>query len=269
MDHFEDQRRMHALTMKLCSKLWEVGNVEAFQNVFVDFIECECLLVFFSLLSTTFYSGHYRAYADARVLHRGLSENNLMFMLGEAGVVKGILSDWDLAPHADADNEIQLFTATHYTGTIPFMARDLLVDGGPPPHLYRYDLESFFYILVWAALHYDFSRQKRHPLLPVIQKWDGLTMDDVFQSKTCFIIVDLTRNQVLHSVRPECRALPPWLTSLGSLFQLGQGIMSNNHLSGWDNDLHGGYITFENFMTALGRTPHDTYSYTQQLPHAS
>ena len=25
----------------------------------------------------------------------------------------------------------------------------------PPPHLYRHDLESFFFMLVWAAIHYD------------------------------------------------------------------------------------------------------------------
>ncbi|KAF8156125.1 hypothetical protein B0H34DRAFT_618675, partial [Crassisporium funariophilum] len=89
---------------------------------------------------------HYHAYVDAKVLH---SENNLMFKRGDAGTVKGILNDWDMASYVEANNEIPLSTATHRTGTIPFMACDLLADDDPPPHLFRHDLESFYYILVW------------------------------------------------------------------------------------------------------------------------
>ncbi|KAG5633706.1 hypothetical protein DXG03_006763, partial [Asterophora parasitica] len=40
------------------------------------------------------------------------------------------------------------------------MAIDLLA-AHTPEYLYRYDLESFFYILVWAALHYDFPCKTR------------------------------------------------------------------------------------------------------------
>lgn len=35
------------------------------------------------------------------------------------------------------------------TGTGPFIAEDLLVFKNPPQHLYRHDLESFFWVLVW------------------------------------------------------------------------------------------------------------------------
>ena len=35
------------------------------------------------------------------------------------------------------------------TGTGPFMALDLLLYRQPPVHLYRHDLESFFWVLVW------------------------------------------------------------------------------------------------------------------------
>ncbi|KAF5383649.1 hypothetical protein D9615_003848 [Tricholomella constricta] len=127
--------------MKLYGKSWEVGSVEAFQDVFVDCLEC-----------------HYHAYTDAKVLHRDLSENNLMFKRTDDtsdGKVKGILNDWDMASDVEANDEILPSTATHRIGTIPFMAIDLLVvNKRPPPHLYRHDLESFFYILVWAASGY-------------------------------------------------------------------------------------------------------------------
>lgn len=49
---------------------------------------------------------------------------------------------------ADADQPASR-ERRYRTGTVPFMALDLLVYKTPPQHLYRHDLESFFYILVW------------------------------------------------------------------------------------------------------------------------
>ena len=41
------------------------------------------------------------------------------------------------------------------TGTGPFMALDLLRDGSVPLHVYRHDLESFFYVLVYVCAVWD------------------------------------------------------------------------------------------------------------------
>jgi len=95
------------------------------------------------------------------VLHHDLSENNLI-KLGEGDVVKDILNDCHMVSHVEANNEIQLSTATHRTGTIPFMAQDLLVDSDPPPHLYRHDLESFFTSLF--GRHFTMTSQKRNDI---------------------------------------------------------------------------------------------------------
>ncbi|KAF8166029.1 hypothetical protein B0H34DRAFT_260339 [Crassisporium funariophilum] len=238
IDKFEDQL-LHALAMKLYGKLWDVGSVEAFQGVFVDCVEC-----------------HYHAYVDAKVLHRDLSENNLMFKRGDAGTVKGILNDWDMASYVEANNEIPLSTATHRTGTIPFMAHDLLADDDPPPHLFRHDLESFYYILVWAALHYDFSGKRRLPIVPAVKNWDASTFETARNDKKVFISHKRERNQVFGNVPLEHEALLPWLTSVGVLFH--KGYMSEQQDSespGWDNNTLGGHITFHNFMAALGRIP--------------
>lgn len=88
-----------------------------------------------------------------------------MFETTKNGDIKGVLNDWDMASYVELNNEIYSPTAKHRTGTIPFMARELLTKGtpGPPPHLYRHDLESFFYIIVWAAVHYSFKKKKRYP----------------------------------------------------------------------------------------------------------
>ncbi len=58
---------------------------------------------------------------------------------------------------------------------VPFMALDLLVNQSETErivHLYRHDLESFFYILVWAATRYKFSTGA---MLKVseLDKWSG------------------------------------------------------------------------------------------------
>lgn len=47
----------------------------------------------------------------------------------------------------------------HRAWTLPFMATDLSVTP-TPAHRYRHDLESFFYILIWAAVHYDLKKKE-------------------------------------------------------------------------------------------------------------
>lgn len=89
------------------------------------------------------------------MLHRDLSVNNLMFQRrGNTG--KGIVNDWDMALVITDDEDFSQ-SAPSPAGTLPFMAIDLL-DETPPTHLYRHDLESLFYILVWAAVHFDIKK---------------------------------------------------------------------------------------------------------------
>ncbi|KAG5640282.1 hypothetical protein DXG03_009529 [Asterophora parasitica] len=103
-----------------------------------------------------------------RVFPWGLSAHNLMFTLESANRrVQGILSDWDLSARTGS---------SHHRDTYPFMAADLLA-AHPLEHLYRYDLESFFYILFWAALHYDFPKKTRMSQLhPAVELWAAPTI---------------------------------------------------------------------------------------------
>ncbi|KAG5638556.1 hypothetical protein H0H81_011902 [Sphagnurus paluster] len=233
IDKFED-RLLHALVMKFYGKLWHAGSVENFQEIFVDCVEC-----------------HYHAFMEGRVLHRDLSENNLMFDRTEDDIVKGILNDWDMASYVDDNDEIQLSTATHRTGTVPFMARDLLVTENPPPHLYRHDLESFFYILVWAALHYDFTKKKRSRVKEVVEAWNDNMFRNAQNAKGVFFLDKGSRDFVLERVKSGSISLLPWIHSLWTIFN--QGIAAVN--SGGDKKTMGGLVTFETFMKALGREP--------------
>jgi Fungal protein kinase len=56
-----------------------------------------------------------------------------------------MLIDLDLAKELDSD----LSAARHRTGTMEFMATEILKDKA---HTYRYDLESFFYIFLWIII---------------------------------------------------------------------------------------------------------------------
>ncbi|KAF8954455.1 hypothetical protein BDZ97DRAFT_1865056 [Flammula alnicola] len=186
-------RDLHALVSNLYVPLWEAKNVEEFKRVFLDCVEC-----------------HYHVFTSGRVIHRDISQNNLMIWRPgqtdripvEDSVTQndhesvggrdtedvepdddskdissasppieeqetiGVLNDLDLGMEVNDKGEPPLSANHHRTGTFPFMARDLLKPKlDIPHHLYRHDLESFFYILIWAATHYDFNNQVQ-PIKP-------------------------------------------------------------------------------------------------------
>ncbi|KAF8899477.1 hypothetical protein CPB84DRAFT_1847691 [Gymnopilus junonius] len=168
-------RDLHVLVSDMYKNLWEADDVEEFKRIFLDCIEC-----------------HYHAYTTGRVLHRDISENNLMIWRPvnkaevdsegselEDGAQKsfgqksfGILNDFDMAVNINDKDKSSPSGASHRTGTLPFMALDLLDVSEDRGHAYRHDLESFFYILVWAAVHYDFKNKRRHTKTPQkLQKW--------------------------------------------------------------------------------------------------
>jgi hypothetical protein len=60
--------------------------------------------------------------------------------------IYAVLNDFDLAVSADVKN----ISSKHHTGTKPFMAIDL-IHPDLTLHMYRHDLESMFYALVWIT----------------------------------------------------------------------------------------------------------------------
>lgn len=69
---------------------------------------------------------------------------------------EGVLIDLDLAHEEKLeDGDGPEPTSLHRTGTLPFMALDLLHDRDGYPHYHRHDLESFVYVLAWIAGRYD------------------------------------------------------------------------------------------------------------------
>lgn len=80
------------------------------------------------------------------------------------GKVFGVLNDFDLAV---VDNKASS-TTSERTGTLPFMALDLLTEKGlvgGVEHVYRHDLESFWWVLVWIIFRLIGGKLRDNPPL--------------------------------------------------------------------------------------------------------
>ena len=98
---------------------------------------------------------------------------------------QGVLNDWDLCRVRDRVAR----TSYHQerTGTIPFMALDLLTDeywNGDVKRLCRNDLEAFIWILPWVFLQYEGQRLSSKP---VFERWNSCDYIAVQDSKRSYL----------------------------------------------------------------------------------
>jgi hypothetical protein len=149
------------------------------------------------------------------------------------------LIDADLGKSTD---KLAVPSANHRTGTLPFMATDLLVDN-PPPHLYRYDLESFFYVLLWMCVQGHCG-------------WDTVgSISAMRKEKSDFFSAE-RGNPVDHL--PILDKFEPlkatWLKKLYRLFWMGRQNLATANMEDVETDMEtsGGHITYDQFMKALG-----------------
>ncbi|KAJ7712219.1 hypothetical protein B0H16DRAFT_1437217 [Mycena metata] len=120
-------------------------------------------------------------FEKARVMHRDVSLGNLMYRIKD-GKIFGVLNDFDLSLLMDATD---LSTSKQRTGTKPFMAIDLLVPQ-PPTHLYRHDLESLFYVILWIITSYHDGKRVDEPPL---RQWKHLGMERLQKEKSFFFLL--------------------------------------------------------------------------------
>ncbi|TEB27493.1 hypothetical protein FA13DRAFT_1794664 [Coprinellus micaceus] len=214
-----NDRVLRGMVGKLYHKLWEAGSIENFKQAWLDCVECL-----------------YLVRKLGKVLHRDLSEGNRMILKLADGRVNGVLNDWDMARFVDADDSNMELDNEPRIGTPPFMAHDHL-RMQCVPHYFRHDLEPFFYILVWAALHYNLKEgtRDRQPH-PVVAGWMG-SRDENRSSKLFLLMYDTDLvEEASATVKPEfAGVLTEWIGPLQFLFA--------------------GDLTFKKFMAALNVTP--------------
>ncbi|KAI0786238.1 hypothetical protein C8Q75DRAFT_867333 [Abortiporus biennis] len=221
MEEFEEQSepRVFRLLIFVCYEpLENVCNVEEFKKIFREVV-----------------SAHYYVYTVAGIIHRDISIDNVMF-LRVGNTVVGILSDWDLAVGAsrtEQDEEVMRVRSiepgseqTHATtseaapeiiqpqtedkwarmrfktGTTAFMALDLLQGMPLRRHLYRYDLESFFYVLVWFCA----SIKSKEDASGEIAKWQYSQDSEIFKYKKSFLNDEDEFNRIMNDTSPQSSA---------------------------------------------------------------
>ena len=192
------------------------------------------------------------------MLHRDLSINNLMCDKKPTGHI-GILSDWDLASLIDDQDAVIASNARHRTGTVPFMSIHLLKASSP--HKYCHDLESFFYILLWAAVHFDLRENQCLSPLPKFQKWNDSNLLDAAEPKMMFLC---DPSRLTPFVSDDFKTLfVTWINALRELFY-NVYIKNNTELgmhfdtAVWNEVILERLernVTFESFMSAIGRKP--------------
>ncbi|PIA12514.1 hypothetical protein COEREDRAFT_12686, partial [Coemansia reversa NRRL 1564] len=114
------------------------------------------------------------------ILHRDISENNIIFRRDESGNVSGILIDFDNAvDSAAAQNDRRPIC----TGTLPFMSLNNLRRSDVPRTVVD-DMESTLYLLIWLGVWGVTSVQRENTmdLDRMVSKW-GTHIDDAVESK--------------------------------------------------------------------------------------
>jgi hypothetical protein len=124
--------------------------------------------------------GHHHLWVGG-VEHNDISVKNLMY--DKLNEDRGILNDYDLA-HLEGNPRP---SGTEPTGTMPFMALDLLTKDaweGKIERRYRHDCESFAWVLLWICCRYDNGKEiSNAPLSGIITH----SYNECFKSKYCIL----------------------------------------------------------------------------------
>lgn len=147
---------------------------------------------------------------DGRILHRDISENNIIITNPEkADGFRGMLIDLDLAKEDGKGPS----GARHRTGTMEFMAIEVLLGIS---HTYRHDVEAFFYVLLWLCARRGWhlsTKLERRPKKSMLSRWYSGSYEEIAQNKRGDMDkngLDMILNEfpsTFDSVKPLCRTI--------------------------------------------------------------
>ena len=260
-----EERALHVSVMKDYRALWEIRSIENFKTVFLDCLECESLLLFalYLLSEAKVLIGHYHAYNTGGVLHGAISEKSLVWWKPTSDVVYkrgalpvGVPTRWEVGPCPREDHDIpNPLEIGSGAGPYGFLATELLAQN--TKHYYRHDLESFFYVLIWACVHYDL-KDKHHDLVNPYEGIRGWLYKDTAERTKTRLIHDWDAFMRIESlVKADFQDLfSEWVVPLRKLFKTAlESIPDNPVEEGYDLRTCNGILTFEAFMDAIGVAP--------------
>ncbi|KAL1972135.1 hypothetical protein VTN31DRAFT_7354 [Thermomyces dupontii] len=162
---------------------------------------------------------HRSLYLDGKILHRDISESNIIITDREKTGFAGMLIDMDLAKELDQGRS----DVPRPIGTTQFMAIQVLLN---EDHTYRHDLESFFYVLLWqcARRGWEFvGNPEGQPTYSHLRNWYTGTFKQIavmkiglVASPTMFEILTKEFPPELENLKLLCRKLRRILFSSGS-----------------------------------------------------
>jgi hypothetical protein len=124
--------------------------------------------------------------------------------------VIGVLNDYDLSSMKNVP------TGRERTGTIPFMALDLLSTEaveGKIEHLYQHDAESFIWVLIWVSIQYEDGKLSSHR--SPLNEWLTVDAKGCHEKKSSFMRHVLRKNQTF--VKPSASHQFSWQVALSCL----------------------------------------------------
>jgi serine/threonine protein kinase len=147
------------------------------------------------------------------ILHKDISPSNLMVYKNANNEWIGVLNDYDLSS-TQQDGP----SGNERTGTIPFMAIDLLEDvaiEGKVQHLYQHDAESLIWVLAWVCLRYEDGKLRRNR---PFNGWLKADAKQCRQEKNDFLISGRRRAQPSPSHEAAWDVAQSCLVHVGSLY---------------------------------------------------
>ena len=255
IDHMGDHYKEHVLRIMVQEELYPITEWTATADLASPSMKYLCVGIHIQYHVVTAHSlvPSYRwLYEVPKILHSDISLNNLM-LCKEGNNMYAALNDLDLAVSADVTST----SSNHHTGTKPFMVIDL-IHPDPMEHMYRHDLESLFYVLVWITSRFNDGQEIVDPPL---QEWadnDGLLLAEKKSIFLMFMPIPLRRTTqfelfghcIVSMRKMFCDGL--WVR-LSYLEELSVGPQSSSPVH-FANDTLGGLVTFDKFQTILDAT---------------
>ncbi|KAI1126790.1 FunK1 protein kinase [Nemania abortiva] len=181
-DYFENRMLTCVVTSPVGRPLHTFRSILELLQVFRDAIKC-----------------HRSLYNDGAILHQDISSGNMIILdEQEEGDPRGVLIDLDAAIELAEISESE----GRITGTRPFMAIGALKG---ELHTYRHDLESFFYVFLWAIIT---DRTDSPPEDSRLRQWSDGSLQEVAARK----LLDIEQDgfgQILEEFGPEFCSLKP------------------------------------------------------------
>ncbi|KAL1956479.1 hypothetical protein VTO42DRAFT_7277 [Malbranchea cinnamomea] len=157
---------------------------------------------------------------DGNILHRDISENNIIITDLKKTGFAGMLIDMDLAKELGSGRS----GARCRTGTMEFMAIEVLLN---IDHTYRHDPESFFYVFLCQCGRrgWEFVRDsKSQPIPSLLIKWYTGSYREMASTKRGRMQIDGFED-ILEEFPPYFHCLKPFCRELrGVLFPYRKGL---------------------------------------------